>query len=141
MLGSFVGTPEFIHASLAKYYDDLEAEAERLKELSNLQERMILFRSSFILKPQHIFRTIPPEITAPFARKIDTLNKAIVCSLTGHNNIQDMSDLVYASMKFPVDKGGIGINDPMELSTSAFVASIIDFKKEKGNANAYSTIC
>lgn len=129
ILGSFIGTDQFIHARLDKYYEELKEESERLCELSDLQERMTLFRCSFILKPQHMFRTIPPQIVALFADKINVLNKSIICSIIGYPSVE-LSDLLYDMMKFSIKKGGLGITDSSVLSKSAFVASIIDFRRD-----------
>jgi hypothetical protein len=81
-----------------------------------------------------MFRTIPPQITAPFANRINDLNKSIICSIIGYPP-EELSDLMYESMKFPINKAGLGITDPHVLSKSAFVASIMDFRKDNADCN------
>ena len=54
VLGSFIGTDEFIKSALAKHLESLESDAIKLMEHEDLQERMLALGKSFIFKP--IFR-------------------------------------------------------------------------------------
>jgi hypothetical protein len=126
ILGSFIGTDKFIQSKLNEYYDVLAKEAALLMDLPDLQQRMLLFRYSFVSKPHHIFRTIPPEISAPFASRIESLNKSILCSIIGCH-VNEFSALQYESSKFPIHQAGLGLTDTFVLSKSAFIASLIDF--------------
>ena len=92
VVGSFIGTPEFIRNNLDLYFQDLEICANKLMNHKDLQERMILFRDSFIKKPLHIFRTINPIFTQEFASKFECLKIKILCSILGFES-SDLSDL------------------------------------------------
>ena len=50
VVGSFIGTPKFIRSKLDAYLQELKVGAENLIAHQDLQERMILLRSSFFIK-------------------------------------------------------------------------------------------
>ena len=79
VVGSFIGSSEFIKHKLNVYYQELEENASKLINNKDLQERMILFRDSFLKKPLHIFRTVNPKFTQEFARKFEVLKIKVLC--------------------------------------------------------------
>jgi hypothetical protein len=90
---------------------------------------MILFRQSFIYKPLHIFRTIPPYLTEQLVIDIDNMKKRILCSIIGCVD-NELSDLDFQLSKLPIDQGGLGLQNSSILAQSAFVASLIDYHNQ-----------
>ena len=128
VVGSFIGTPEFIRNNLDLYFQDLEVCANKLMNHNDLQERMILFRDSFIKKPLHIFRTINPIFTQEFASKFECLKIKILCSILGFES-SDLSDLHYKIAQLSIKEGGLGLQDHWLVGKAAFVASAINFHR------------
>jgi hypothetical protein len=107
VVGSFIGTPEFIRCKLESYLQELEAGADKLIAHKDLQERMILFRSSFIKKPLHIFRTVNPIYTQEFAVKFEEIKLKILLSILGME-ARDLSVLQYKIAQLSIKEGGLG---------------------------------
>ena len=130
VVGSFIGTPDFIKDSLASYLQDLEIAAKKLMEHKDLQERMILFRDSFIKKPLHIFRTVNPLFTQEFANKFECLKIKILCSILGFDSTNDLSDMHYKIAQLSIKEGGLGLQDHWLVGKAAFLASVISFHQK-----------
>ena len=133
ILGSYIGTKEFIMQNLQCYAEViLKPVALKLVEHLDLQESMILFRTSFVKKYVHLFRTIAPSCTQEFVSEVDKINKYILCGILGCEEAE-LSELTYNICKLSIHDGGLGIGSAFALSRVAFVASLIDFHKNHNN--------
>ena len=130
VVGSFIGTPEYIRHQLDFYFQELEKSANKLICHKDLQERMILFRDSFLKKPLHIFRTVNPKFTQEFARKFEVLKIKVLCSILGFDSSEALSDLHCKIAQLSIKEGGLGLQDHWLVGQAAFVASIIDYHQK-----------
>ena len=130
VLGSFVGTDEYVKEQLDVYYQSLEDDAVKLMEYPDYQTRMLLFRKSFLSKPVHIFRTIPPDLTEAFVEQFEALKKKIICSIVGFANVDELTDLDYKICRLKFEEGGLSIQDTRIISKSSFVASMVDYHNQ-----------
>jgi hypothetical protein len=71
VLGSFIGSPEFIAQKLNQKLQSLEEEAEKVIGCSNIQQRYIFTRYCFGQKINHILRTTDLHLTEDFALMIE----------------------------------------------------------------------
>ncbi len=76
----------------------------------DLQERDVLFRYSFMKKPQHLFRTISPVFTKEFIEHWVSLKKLVLCSIVGCE-VEHWSQLHDEITQFLVDDGGLGVEN------------------------------
>ncbi len=63
VLGSFVGSNEYVLSKLKLHVDELQPYVEKLIAIENLQCRNLILRSCFCSKIDHLLRTIRPELT------------------------------------------------------------------------------
>jgi hypothetical protein len=77
ILGSYIGSEQYIKESLKKHAQDLNIIAEKLIEYPDLQGRYILFKNSFMLKPIHLFRTIDPETCSDYLKVLNLIQKKL----------------------------------------------------------------
>jgi hypothetical protein len=129
VVGSFIGTPEYIRCQLESYLHELETGADKLIAHKDLQERMILFRSSFIKKPLHIFRTVNPIYTQEFAVKFEEIKLKILLSILGME-ARDLSVLQYKIAQLSIKEGGLGLLNHALVGKAAYVASIVSFHQK-----------
>ena len=59
---------------LTHHLEELNHIADNLIDYPDLQGRMLLFRKCFLMKPVHLFRTMPPLLIADFVRGFDELS-------------------------------------------------------------------
>ena len=81
LLGSYIGTTEFVKAHLKKYVDELDVVANQLVGYENIQDRYLLFRDCFCSKYNYLFRTIPCFVYNEFIASLMGLIKSIVASV------------------------------------------------------------
>ena len=129
VVGSFVGTPEFIRSKLDSYLQELAVGAEKLIAHTDLQERMILFRSSFIKKPLHIFRTINPLYSQDFAAKFEEIKMKILFSILGME-ANNLPALYYKVAQLSIKEGGLGLLNHSLVGKAAYVASLVSFHQQ-----------
>ena len=136
VLGSFIGTPEYIKTGLAEYETNFKQIADALIQYPDLQGRMLIFRFCFFPKPYHLFRTIAPEYTIPFAKNMEQIKKLVLASLFDFSNVNpfnkensDSNSLEYEYMNATINAGGLGFQLYTEVAYSAYVASMISYAK------------
>jgi hypothetical protein len=85
LLGSFVGSDEYVLNALSKYIVQLNSLADRLITLCvHYQHLLALLRHCFLTKVSHIFRTFPPRLTFVFATQVNDICYRIFCSMTSN---------------------------------------------------------
>jgi hypothetical protein len=141
VLGSYVGTPEFITKNLRTYLQEVTDVASKLIEYPDYQGRMLLFRSCFVPKVYHIFRTTSPAYTTAFARGMEKLKKQILASLfdiqekefNSNLSVNDYSSHTeqYQLFNTKIADGGLGIQLYTEIQHTAYLASLTAFTKSK----------
>ncbi len=129
ILGSFVGTDEFIRKQLEEYGKELERVADCLLSYPDLQGRWLLFLRCFTAKPIYLFRTVPPRLTVDLQSKVEELKKKILYSLLSFREGEMLDDLTYSSSNVGLQQGGLGLHDSSEIVPAAYASSMIAFSQ------------
>lgn len=136
VLGSFVGTDEYIKAQLELELERLQKDAEAIISLSSLQERYVLLTTSFNLMPLHFFRTIPHSLLTSFIDGFMVLQQKIVWSLLNDSRAvhsefarQEMEETfnreeLWKLMALPIEQGGLGMLSLHIVAKMSYLASI-----------------
>jgi hypothetical protein len=129
ILGSFIGTENYVQVQLQLYLEELISVGNQLLQYPDIQGRMILFRKCFCSKPIHIFRTIPPAICRNFTTCLEHYKQSFLQS-----TIDALIDpTVYSWMQLDINQGGLGINNYANTSIAAYAASFLTFSLQHHN--------
>ncbi len=126
VLGSFIGSPEFIAQQLDLKLQSLEQEAEKVLMCKDLQQRYIFSRYCFGQKINHILRTTDLRLTEDFGRKFDIIKKKLLCSLIGQFNSDSIPESTWIQSSLPTSTGGLGLDDSSRIRFAAFLGSVVD---------------
>jgi hypothetical protein len=130
VLGSYVGTDEFMAVNLESKLVELKVEADALiRNISNYQIRNLTLRFSFSTKIIYLLRTIPPDVIEPFVVGFENLEKKILCSLLDIEP-NDLTDFSWRLSKISIKQGGLGLGDKLKMRFSAFHTSSLTFLEE-----------
>ena len=124
ILGSYLGSDEYVKRMLASHLSELSQVADNLIEYPDLQGRMLLFRKCFLMKPVHLFRTMPPLLIADFIRGFDEIKMRILCSILGCT-VGELSTTHLKIINLPLAKGGLGLRDLDDVAACSFIASML----------------
>ena len=94
ILGSFVGSDSYITQSLATYLHQWNSDADKLISYSDFQGRYLLFVKSFLLRPNHLFRTIHPKHFLNLLSQFEYVKKKVIASLLDLH-VTALSDYIY----------------------------------------------
>jgi hypothetical protein len=81
MLGTYIGTDEYIKFNLQAKLEKLRAEAKLLIAFPDVQCRYVLFRHCFMAKPLHLMRTTRPDLMSEFIDGFEEIQTEILESL------------------------------------------------------------
>ena len=126
VLGSFIGSPEYITRKLDQKLRTLAEEAEKVISCDDLQQRYIFSRYCFDQKINHILRTTDLRLTEEFALKFDTLKKKILCSLLGQFDPFSLPEWVWTQSCLSTTLGGLGLDDSARTRYAAYLGSVAD---------------
>ena len=123
LLGSFVGSDDYILHALSTYIVQLNSLADRLITLCvHYQHLLALLRHCFLTKVSHVFRTIPPRLTFVFATQVNDICYRIFCSMTSHLH-PTLSALHIHQLHLNLDDGGFSLPNMLLTRQSAYLAS------------------
>lgn len=125
LLCSYVGSDEFIKHKLLAVIDEWRSIANRLVLFPFYQERMILFRKCFSMKPMHLFRTLSCNLTAEFLSHFTTLQVEILESMF-ERQLDNQSIMDWFCLPFA--RGGLGILNYKDVHQVAHIASVFTHK-------------
>jgi len=123
ILGSFVGTDEFIKHKLDEKLGKLKEELILIEKFPHSQAKFILFQKSFCVKANHLARTIQPQLLEKFAKEYIGLQKWFIEKFL-NMEIGSLPTLTWEQMCMPFTNGGIGIHRLDEVAPAAYLASI-----------------
>ena len=81
VVGSRVGTDEYILHHLQEKAMELKIESDKLIECDDIQQRYLFLRWCYGSKINHILRTTYPSLTQDLATSFDNSKKKVLCSL------------------------------------------------------------
>ena len=125
VLGSFVGSNQFIQSKLEQKLEKLKKTAQNIVDkVGSKQIQLLLLRWCFSQKINYWQRTIPPDImNRCFVKPFDDLKKRILMTILNMNQIDDK---VWFLCGEKLANGGLGLHHTFQTSHSAFVASVIE---------------
>lgn len=124
ILGSFIGSDLYVKARVEEVLHEWNKTARCLIELPFYQQRMLLFRQCFNMKPIHLLRTLPLRFTTVLAERFRELQKEILASMF-HQELEDgLMDLLC----LPIAEGGLGMLNFYDVQRVAHCASFFGFK-------------
>lgn len=126
LLGAPVGTDKFCADHLAQQHTATQADLIALRQVPSTQIQLLLLRLCLANRPNHIFRTTPPSLTADFAQQHDGMVRAAVYLLQGFSCD---TPLWQGIIHQPRRNGGLGIACATRVAPLAFVASVADASK------------
>jgi hypothetical protein len=123
LLGSFVGSDEFILHALSAYIAQLNSLADRLITVCiHYQHLLALLRHCFLTKVSHIFRTVPPRLTMGFVSHVNDICHRIFCSMTSHLH-PTLSAIHIHQLHLNLEDGGFSLPNMLLTRQSAYIAS------------------
>jgi len=124
ILGSYVGTDDFILNSLDAHLTHLDNLAYKLIiSFSNYHHHLLtVLRHCFLTKPSYLFRTIPPRLTLSFAQRVNAIGHRVFSSMTSHL-YPTLSAIHSHQLHLHVSDGGFSLPDTLLVRDSAFPAS------------------
>ena len=127
LLGSYIGSNDYIILSLQRKLSELNQLAKNLITNSlSFQERYILLRKCFSLKVNHLFRTIPPNLTEDFKNQFKTILKNSLSSMLSlDNSPPHLCPLRINQIFLKLEDGGFGLPDFDSIQHAAFISSLI----------------
>ena len=86
ILGSYVGTDDFILNSLDAHLTHLDNLADKLiTSFADYHQHLLtVLRHCSLIKPSHLFCTIPPRLTLSFAQRVNAIGHRVFSSMTSH---------------------------------------------------------
>ena len=130
LLGSFIGSECFIHTQLAEYLAQCTSQFQLLSStISDLQQRLLLFRVSFIHKIDHLFRTLPPHLSYELVGGYNTILRRFMSNFLfdddSISNNTSLSDITWQQLQLNIQDGGIGLGVTDHMRFVSYLSSFI----------------
>ena len=119
ILGSYIGTDEFITSEIQKSHDSLTSEATAIKGVEDTQIQYLLLRWCFSQKITHLLRTLPLHLCNELITHFSTLKREILSNIVG----SPLDDITWNIAQLPVSESGLGLLDPLKAAPCAYAAS------------------
>jgi hypothetical protein len=124
VLGSFIGTSEYIAMQFNSKLSSLQAEANAIKSVHSNQIQFLLLRWCFAQKIIYWQRTIPPNIiNTHFVPAYSNQKKEILCSIL---NKEDLDADHWNIACLPIAQSGLGLFHSEDVSHAAYTASLFE---------------
>jgi hypothetical protein len=124
VLGSWIGTDEYIKSQLEIKYDKLVIQAESVKEFPNKQAQHLILLYCLSAKVNHIQRLTPPELISDFISKFDSLKRSVFSNIIGH----EVNDFTWSQACFSLSDGGLGYQDVKNVTYPAYISAFYNSK-------------
>jgi hypothetical protein len=122
VLGSFVGSLEYIQSQLSLKLTEFLSPMKNLKKCNYIQDKYLLLRFCFSRKLTYLMRTTPPHLLHQLTTSFDSMRKEILCSIL---NLPSLSDQTWFQSRLNVKDSGLGLGFLSEILFSAYSASLI----------------
>ena len=126
VLGSPIGTPEFVRAQCAEKRADQQRLLDLLPALPDLQCAWALLSQYAGPRSNHIIRTVPPTLAATYAEQHDLSMQAVLWQLLQQTPTTYESGRVAERSALPGRLGGTGLRSAARTSPAAYWASWAD---------------
>ena len=127
MLGSPIGSREFVAAVLAAKRDKHEELLARLPALEDLQSAWLLLLLCAAPRCNYLLRTVPPSLTDEFAAAHDAaISRCLAVLLAGGDQPIDIPPFGELRAQLPLRMGALGLSSAREHRHAAYWASWAD---------------
>lgn len=133
ILGAYIGSDQFVNRELDKVLNNWQHTAECLISFPFVQQRMLLFRYCFNMKPVYLMRTMTWNYSARLVDEYRKLQKRILESMF----VQQLDDDMLELLCMPIDEGGLGILNFLDVQRVAHSASVFGFQDLRSAYVAY----
>lgn len=144
MLGSFIGSDEFIINGLEKKVEELTIEGNKLIDYMqhNPQAGTLLLTRSFSKKSYHLYRTINPDIMIKhFNVEWEKLLKNIFFAACGNpGGSETNQQLAWDQFRLKPENGGHGIGFVDDIAITAYIANQIEFIEASDGGRSLSGV-
>ncbi len=120
--GTPIGNEDFIRESIASVIrDSVNPTYDATTTLNQAQIMNLLARTNTCgtSRVQHLWQTITPTLTAPFALEVDDLTKNALLKIMGRSQ-DDLDALQYKQIFLPLRFGGLGYRSSMDIVHEAY---------------------
>lgn len=125
VLGAPIGSDAYVQKQLQIFVEkELIPTTNNLINHPDVQERWTLFTRSYLFKPYHLYRTIPPPLMGNFYDQIEYEKNRILASLLACD--VDCMTAIMNLASIPISAGGLGTGNAENISLAAFVASLYE---------------
>ena len=125
VVGSWIGSDQYIKEQLAHKLDILKNEAELIKQFPDSQSQNLMLRYCFCQKINYLQRLTPPPLMTDFVEQFDHLKREIFMSIIHKQNIQNA---LWTQCCLDIQDGGLGYQLTNHVTPVAFVASVFEAK-------------
>ena len=124
VLGNFIGTDEFVHASLIKKLEKIQIEAKILSEHTNAQQALLFLRLCFTPKFDYILRTMPTFHTRFATSEISAMKRSILNAILGSEH--GITDSQFTQAQLSLHDGGLALRFANIIRHCGSIASKIE---------------
>ena len=127
VLGSPLGSREFVVATLAERRSKHDELLARLPAMQDMQSAWLLLLLCAAPRCQYLLRTVPPSVTDTFATEHDSaVARCLAVLLSGGNEPMDLPALAQRRAALPLRMGGLGLASAAAHRHAAYWASWAD---------------
>jgi len=124
VLGNYIGTDEFVRASLIKKLAKINNEATILSEHTNAQQALLFLRVCFTPKFDYILRTMPTRYTGFLTPQITKMKRSILNAIL--NSEHGITDAQFIQAELSIHDGGMGLRFPNVIRHAGSASSKYD---------------
>lgn len=121
ILGTPVGSLEFVHKWLQQYALNLREEGQRIIKYPDSQGQWLLLYYSFQNKVTHLMRVLQPSVLREFLIVFQEMKRNIFQEIVKGN----LGDIQWEQSKLPINAGGCGLTDALLVYELAYLASVM----------------
>ena len=127
VLGSPVGSRDFIAAKLAQRLQEQDCLLSRIPHMPELQSAWLLLLYCAAPRSTYLLRTLPQADTAVFAAEHDAaIRRCLATLLAGGDGDMPLPDLSYRRAQLPLSMEGLGLGSAERLRHAAYWSSWAD---------------
>jgi len=125
VVGSWIGSDQYIHGQLAQKLETLTAEAEAIKQFPDSQSQNLMLRYCFCQKINYLQRLTPPPLMVNFVAQFDLLKREIFQQILRK---PDISNPLWTQCCLDIQDGGLGYQFSSNITSVAYIASLFEAK-------------
>ena len=127
IVGSWIGSDEYIREQLAQKLETLKSEAEVIKQFPDSQSQNLMLRYCFCQKINYLQRLTPPPLLVDFVAQFDDLKRDIFRQILRK---PDISNSLWTQCCLDIQDGGLGYQLTSHVTPVAYIASVFEAKAD-----------